>query len=100
LFLGIVIILIIVLTGALSYYQNNKSEAIMESIKQLSKVKVLVIREPLPGSDKHEQNINSADVVIGDVIPVKTGQKIPADLRVIKYNDFKLDNSSLTVIYF
>lgn len=32
----------------------------------------------------------------GDIIFVKTGDKIPADIRVIKCNDMKVDNSSLT----
>ena len=89
------------LTGLLSFYQNGKSEAIMETLKQLSKAKILVVRQSSGGheqKDLDQQLINSADLVIGDVICIKDGQKIPADLRVMKFTSFKLDNSSLTVL--
>ena len=69
----------------------------MQSIKLLSKSKVLVIRQPKLGSDKGEQIINCCDIVPGDVVVIRSGQKIPADLIVITANNFKIDNSSLTV---
>ena len=96
-FLGIVIILIVIVTGILSYYQNSKSEAIMESIKQLSKLQVIVIRQAKPGTDKEEQAVSCSEIVPGDVVIIKSGQKIPADVRIIKSNNLQVDNSSLTV---
>lgn len=70
----------------------------MESIKELAKAKVLIVRQPIGVFDKQEQvSVNCVDIVVGDVINIKDGQKIPADLRVMKYTAFKLDNSSLTV---
>ena len=69
----------------------------MESIKQLARVQVLVVRQSSEGSNKQEQSINCSDIVPGDVIIVRSGQKIPSDLRIIKANNLKVDNSSLTV---
>ena len=36
------------------------------------------------------------EVVVGDVIEVKFGDRIPADIRIIESSGFKVDNSSLT----
>jgi sodium/potassium-transporting ATPase subunit alpha len=36
------------------------------------------------------------EVVVGDVIEVKFGDRVPADIRVIESRGFKVDNSSLT----
>lgn len=40
--------------------------------------------------------IDSFRIVPGDVIFIKTGDKIPADLRVLEATELKVDNSSLT----
>ena len=36
------------------------------------------------------------EVVVGDIIEVKFGDRIPADMRIIESRGFKVDNSSLT----
>ena len=35
-------------------------------------------------------------LVVGDIVEVKGGDRVPADLRIIKAMSFKVDNSSLT----
>ena len=40
--------------------------------------------------------IRAEDIVVGDVVEVKFGDRIPADIRVIEARQFKVDNSSLT----
>lgn len=69
----------------------------MESIKKLAKLQVLVVRQSKQGPNKQEQFVSCSDIVPGDVIVIRSGQKIPADLRIIKANNLKIDNSSLTV---
>lgn len=50
----------------------------------------LVVR----GGEKRE--IKSQDIVVGDLVEVKGGDRIPADIRIISGHGFKVDNSSLT----
>ena len=38
----------------------------------------------------------SEKLVVGDVIDVKLGDKIPADIRIINSREMKVDNSALT----
>lgn len=40
--------------------------------------------------------INATDLVVGDIVEVKAGDKIPADLLIIYSNELKVDNCSLT----
>ena len=46
--------------------------------------------------DGGKQTIKAEDLTIGDIIEVKSGDIIPADLRILQEYKFKVDNSSLT----
>ena len=43
-----------------------------------------------------QTQLNASELVVGDIILVNNGDKIPADIRVIKCSEMKVDNSSLT----
>ena len=90
LYLGIVLAVVVIITGIFSYYQEAKSSAIMESFKSLVPQYATVVRE----GQKH--TIPAEEVVVGDVVEVKGGDRIPADIRVFKSHGCKVDNSSLT----
>lgn len=40
--------------------------------------------------------LNAEQIVRGDIIQVKSGDRVPADIRILESTDFKVDNSSLT----
>merc|ERR1712212_834510 len=90
LYLGIVLTAVVTVTGVFSYYQESKSDKIMESFKNLVPQYALVRR----GGDK--LNIKADELTIGDIVEIKFGDRIPADVRVIEARGFKVDNSSLT----
>ncbi|RXN14316.1 sodium potassium-transporting ATPase subunit alpha-1-like protein [Labeo rohita] len=90
LYLGIVLSAVVMITGCFSYYQEAKSSKIMDSFKNLVPQQALVIR------DGEKKNINAEEVVVGDLVEVKGGDRIPADLRIISAHGCKVDNSSLT----
>ncbi|KAK7482080.1 hypothetical protein BaRGS_00026664 [Batillaria attramentaria] len=90
LYLGIALATVVIITGCFSYYQEAKSSAIMESFKNMVPQKALVVR----AGEKIE--VNAEELVIGDIVEVKFGDRIPADIRVIRAHGFKVDNSSLT----
>ncbi|PWA32170.1 hypothetical protein CCH79_00013347, partial [Gambusia affinis] len=90
LYLGIVLSAVVIITGCFSYYQEAKSSKIMESFKNLVPQQALVIR------DGEKKSINAEEVVAGDLVEVKGGDRIPADLRIISAQGCKVDNSSLT----
>uniref|UniRef100_A0A8C2HVR8 Sodium/potassium-transporting ATPase subunit alpha n=1 Tax=Cyprinus carpio TaxID=7962 RepID=A0A8C2HVR8_CYPCA len=90
LYLGIVLSAVVIITGCFSYFQEAKSSKIMESFKNMVPQQALVIREG------EKLQINAKEVVAGDLVEVKGGDRIPADLRIISGHGCKVDNSSLT----
>ncbi|XP_065207094.1 sodium/potassium-transporting ATPase subunit alpha isoform X4 [Planococcus citri] len=90
LYLGIVLTGVVIVTGIFSYYQEAKSSAIMDSFKNLVPQFALVIRQG------EKLTLRAEDIVVGDVVEVKFGDRIPADVRIIECRGFKVDNSSLT----
>ena len=90
LYLGIVLAVVVFLTGCFSFYQESKSAAAMAKFKDMAPPKCNVIR------DGEIKEIDIVFLVVGDVVMIKEGDKIPADLRIIESNDMKVNNSSLT----
>lgn len=87
---GGVIAFIIGLNVAIGTQQEFQAEKTMGSLKNLSSPSAVVIRN---GS---EQTIASKDVVPGDLVLVKVGDTIPADLRLIETHNFETDEALLT----
>ncbi|KAF3423508.1 hypothetical protein E2986_10806 [Frieseomelitta varia] len=90
LYLGIVLAAVVIVTGIFSYYQESKSSKIMESFKNMVPQIATVIREG------EKLTLKAEELVLGDVVDVKFGDRIPADIRIIESRGFKVDNSSLT----
>merc|ERR1712235_69718 len=90
LYLGIVLTAVVTVTGVFSYYQESKSAAIMESFKNL------VPQYALARRDGEKVTIKAEELTLGDIVEVKFGDRLPADIRVIEARGFKVDNSSLT----
>ncbi|KAL4494448.1 hypothetical protein ABPG72_019858 [Tetrahymena utriculariae] len=70
--------------------QNAESEAFMESFKNIMPQGYLVIR------DGKEQTILSQKLVVGDIVCVKSGDKVPADIRILSSNEMNVVNSPFT----
>lgn len=90
LYLGCVLTAVVLVTGIFSYYQEAKSSKIMESFKNLVPQEATVVRSG------QMLGINAEEVVLGDIVHCKFGDRVPADLRIVSSHGFKVDNSSLT----
>jgi len=90
LYLGIVLIITILSTGTFAYYQNVKSSAVMAQFANMLSGSAAVIRDGV------EINIEPTEIVPGDVVNIRGGDKVPADVRLVQSSALKVDNSSLT----
>ncbi|CAH2319010.1 potassium-transporting ATPase alpha chain 2 [Pelobates cultripes] len=90
LWLAIILIAVVILTALFAYYQEAKSTNIMAGFKNMVPQQALVLR------DGKRLEINAEKLVLGDIVFVKGGDKIPADLRFLEVHGCKVDNSSLT----
>jgi sodium/potassium-transporting ATPase subunit alpha len=89
--LAIVVMIVIVLQAVFSGLQDWSAQRVMASILNLQPETAVVLRDGQPKS------IPSNELVVGDVVQLSTGQKVPADMRIIKAsNDLKFDKSILT----
>ncbi len=90
LYLGFVLASVVIITAVFGFYQESKSSNIMESFKNLVPQYALCLR------DGEKQTIKAEELTLGDIVEVKFGDQIPADIRILESRGFKVDNSSLT----
>lgn len=90
LYLGLVLLIVVLLTGCFAYLQERKSSRIMDSFKRMVPQYARVIRDGI------KDTIPADEVVVGDLVEVSAGDRVPADIRIIFAHQFKVDNSSLT----
>lgn len=90
LYLGLVLTIVVFVTGCFAYLQERKSSRIMDSFKQMVPQHARVIRNGI------KDTISADEVVVGDLVEVCAGDRVPADIRIIFAHQFKVDNSSLT----
>ncbi len=74
----------------MGYFQESKAEDAIEKLRQYTKTKVTVKR------DGHQLEVDSRYLVVGDILVLEAGDKIPADARVIDAMFAKVDESILT----
>lgn len=74
----------------ITVYQERKSEKAIESLKDLSSPRALVMR------DGQLQRIAGREVVVGDFLLIQEGDRIAADAEVLEGHDLLLDESLLT----
>ena len=88
-----VIMFILVMNAAVGVKMGMGAEASLEALNSLNPSLTTLLRSsvPLPGS-------NARNIVPGDVILLKTGDKVPADCRILVINGGRLgaDESALT----
>lgn len=90
LYLGLVLAIVVFVTGCFAYFQERKSSKIMDSFKKMVPQYARVIRDGI------KDTITADEVVVGDLVEVTAGDRVPADIRVVFAHQFKVDNSSLT----
>lgn len=87
---ALVLFVIICVNVLLGFFQEVKAEKSLSALKRSFQSKARVLR------DQAVRIINSEDLVTGDVVIIETGDKIPADLRIIEEVSFRVDESALT----
>jgi P-type Ca2+ transporter type 2C len=85
-----VILAVVVINAVIGFIQEGRAEKALESLREMLSLKAVVIRE----GNKH--NVNAEELVPGDLVLLQSGDKVPADVRIIKSKNFQVEESPLT----
>jgi len=85
-----VILLMLFINGILGFFQEYKAGNAIEALKKKLALKARVLR------DGKWQDILSKDLVPGDIVSIKLGNILPADIKLISGHYLTVDQSALT----
>ncbi len=85
-----IIILIILVSALLAFFQEYKSERAIDSLRKRVSLKTTVIRDGQP------KIISAVNLVVGDLVLLDLGKVVPADLRLITTDDLMIDEAIIT----
>lgn len=85
-----ILLFIIVLNAVVGCLQQYRADRAIEKLKKLSTATAKVVR----GGRLKE--IDASELVVGDIVEIEEGDRIPADCRILESEELKCDESSLT----
>lgn len=87
---SVIIVLVILINSGIGVFQEMKAGKAIEALMKMASPKALVKRE------NHISEINSSDLVPGDIVILEAGRIVPADLRLIESANLQTEESALT----
>ncbi|MDP2015297.1 HAD-IC family P-type ATPase [Hydrogenophaga sp.] len=85
-----VILGVVVINAIIGFVQEGKAERALDAVRAMLASRATVLR----GGERHE--IDAADLVPGDVVLLESGARVPADLRLLRAKNLRIDESALT----
>lgn len=85
-----VIALIVVLNAVIGIVQEKKAQSSLEALRRMSAPTARVLRQG------EESVVPAAELVVGDIVQLRDGDMVPADLRLIDSANLKIQEASLT----
>lgn len=86
----VIILVIILISAVIFYFQRFSTDRVLRSLMRSNVQKVDVLRG---GESKR---IDAAQLVLGDIVTLGEGEKVPADLRIMRSTNLRVDESQLT----
>ncbi len=90
LYIAIALLAVVLLNATFTYFQEHQSEKIIESFRKMLPAMITVYR------DGRAVEVAAEELVPGDVLALQEGDRVPADGRLLRSHELKVDNSSLT----
>ncbi|VTS13111.1 cation-translocating P-type ATPase [Streptococcus pseudoporcinus] len=87
---AIIILAVVVLNAAFGVYQEGQAEAAIEALKSMSSPLARIRR------DGHVIEVDSKELVPGDIVLLEAGDVVPADMRLLEANSLKIEEAALT----
>ncbi len=85
-----VILGVVIINTIIGFIQEGKAEKAMESIREMLSLDAHVLR------DRDWTEIDADQLVPGDIVRLKSGDRVPADLRLLEAKNLRIEESALT----
>jgi magnesium-transporting ATPase (P-type) len=85
-----VILGVVVVNALIGFIQEGKAEKALDSIRKMLSLQASVLREG------RKEQVPAEELVPGDIVFLQSGDKVPADLRLIAVKELRIDESMLT----
>lgn len=87
---SMIILLVVLINAAIGVVQENRAEKALEALQQMTTPKTLVRR------NNEVVEIDSKQLVPGDIVVLDAGRYVPADLRLLESANLQIEESALT----
>lgn len=87
---GAIILAVLLFNAIIGSIQEGRAQNTLSALKQYVNTTATVVR------DETEMVIPDREVVRGDILSLREGEKVPADARVLVSNDLRTDEAALT----
>ncbi|MCI1287535.1 MAG: HAD-IC family P-type ATPase [[Lactobacillus] timonensis] len=87
---AIVIMAVVILNSLIGYFQETSAANALAKIQEMMAQHATVYR------DDQRQDVDAADLVVGDVVFLEAGDNVPADLRIVSADNLRIEESALT----
>ena len=85
-----VILAVVLINAIIGFIQEGKAADAMDAIRKMLSLQATILR------DGQRMTVLSESLVPGDMVSLASGDRIPADIRLIEENNFSIDESALT----
>lgn len=85
-----VILAVVLVNTAIGFVQEVRAEAALDALHSLVRTRAVVTR------DGQRREVPSEELVPGDLVLLEAGDKVPADLRLVRLSGLRADESALT----
>ncbi|QQG49860.1 MAG: HAD-IC family P-type ATPase [Candidatus Berkelbacteria bacterium] len=86
----VVVLAVVVLNVSIGFFQEYRAERTIEKLRHALAVTARVIRDGI------EQKIPAKNIVVGDIIVLEAGDRVPADARLIEGGQLRVNEAALT----
>ncbi len=81
---------VVAINAIISFVQEGKAESALEAVRAMLASHATVLR------DGRRRQVESGDLVPGDVVLLESGDRVPADLRLFRVHNLRVDEAALT----
>ena len=87
---GVVIVIVVVVNAVVGFIQEGKAERALDAIRDMIAPHAVVVR------DGERHTVDARAIVPGDVVVLEAGDRVPADIRLLRARGLSADEAILT----